>query len=894
MSHAPECADCEKARNRIRAKIEKGAAARSALQKSKFSDPQSGSCFKVSREKVALAKPDSRDLSLTCPRVLLTLLAAPYPLRLGQRSHAVQVILEDASTIDTYRWHGSSEYHNHTHQQLHLPCCPGEAGSDAQKGSKRYRGRGKDERVKGGICSKRCLDMSLRPTLRPLCLSGRLAPSKQLLRVADPGNSALSLREPHAPHGRHADGAAGPSRCFCTSARQLKASELPFEELPYECSALDEYRHTQLPTTSDYWQPSDSTRSSYRLDDSQTPAKGRRADLIYTSALDSLLRARKNEDPPPAAIEAAYHDFFTPAVRQRPQSYVVPVETAPDRLELAPTPPTLPTYMDSLDQADREAADDRWRLLLRSGERSLPALAAAFGDIQAAESEQVHCHILTQCIKSSEDARLVFDLYRSWPSVSLDTSDIPPGLPRSTLCKMQSGTVYRCCDYLHTAGMTRQAATMVCDARLKPSQSRFLLERLVYDFKVPSVLLPQRGDDEHDERHGQVGAAASFAIADARLAVRKMCDAMTNLLADGVSFKRKTINRTLKLLCLTRARSTIVRLLRTAQRRAQIDLSVDGTSVAKGKGRIADGLRSAGGFSRLRAEKVKMPQVVSTKVMEEAMRLLCSQDSGGARTAYELLCALDESDRTSAMYDALMTMYGSASTDSPVKAGAGYRTVDEQLWSDICTLSHLNGPTILTMSSRIVCHARNRRPDLIKSDLAYLRTRRLGSVHDLTEHAKLCILRCAIETGSLFAAFRFASTLLSHPSTSDAAFREMIVHTLLKAARHIRIDSPPSPSRAQLLKRFLRHFSHLFRKFPDLQPTAQTLALFVRLLDGHQHWIESHTLWRMLRIIGLHFNQQDPRLVGIIKAFATIFAARGETSSAQQLHTLADKLHSHT
>ncbi|TKY87522.1 hypothetical protein EX895_003536 [Sporisorium graminicola] len=444
---------------------------------------------------------------------------------------------------------------------------------------------------------------------------------------------------------------------------------------------------------------------------------------------------------------------------------------------------------------------------------------------------------------------------------------------------MQGDTLFRCITYLQAAGLTRQAAMMVGDVRLKPSQSRFLLERLIYEFKLPSI----PGAKRHDSI-GQVSlpstSAPSFAAADARVAVREMCDAMMSLMADGVSFKRKVVNRMLKLLSLTRARSRVVRLLRAAQRRAQIQsLSAAGQ----------DELRAAGGFSRLRSEEVKPPQVVSTKTMEEAIRVLCGQDGTGARTAYELLCALDQHYRTPAMYDALMTRYGSAPTTPVDSTGQAYATVDEQLWREIREL--MGGPTLHTLSARIACHTRKRRLDLLRSDLDFLRSSSLGGMHDLTEGAKLNIVRCCIESGSLLAGFRYASSFLS--ASGDTQFQSNVVTTLLRSAQHIHI--PPSahssaPSRAQLLKRFLRHYSHLHAKHPQLKTELRELKLFIQLLEAHQQWIETSTLWNMLRVVGGHFGNRDQRLAGVLEAFSRVFEARGEVESAKELRALIGRL----
>nr|CDI56619.1 putative protein [Melanopsichium pennsylvanicum 4] len=576
---------------------------------------------------------------------------------------------------------------------------------------------------------------------------------------------------PHAPH-RHLD-EAGPSRCFCTSHSNNKASELPLEELHYE-SSLDNYRHAQLSTSKDYWQFANTSSSTTSRFDAEprTQSRGRASTSIHYDFAQSIpirnllseahqsssQEQQQQQQQQQQQIHAPANDFFTPSVEQRPNQ-VKRAETVPDRIQSFTSPALQKSYIGSLNAIQRDALDSRVMVLIRSGERSMAALSAVYGELTAQEREQVCCSIMTHCIKHSDDPRFIFDLYRSWSSTIHIALDVPPGSTRTMIRRMQSDTLYLCATFLHRAGLIRQAARVVGDSRLKPSQSRYLLERLIYDLKLSPTLHTLQRQFKMSDTTDQLALHPSatfittdtFAAVDARLAAREICDTMMNLMADGLSFRRKAINRTLKILCLTRARSRIVRLLRAAQRRAQIDLLVNEAGVHGGQ---SGELRTAGGFSRLRTEQVKPPQVVSTKVMEGAMRVLCAQGSLGARTAYELLSALDPLQRSATMYDALMTVYGNASIGpvSPTESGVTtlqlgsssaerYLTVDEQLWTDMCSLSHLSGPTLQTISARIVCHARTRNLELIKCDLAYLRSSKLGTLHDLTNKAKLSIAR---------------------------------------------------------------------------------------------------------------------------------------------------------
>lgn len=708
-------------------------------------------------------------------------------------------------------------------------------------------------------------------------------------RASSTSSSKAPVPIPHVPHGHLDEGVAGPSRCFCTSHKLAKASDLRLEELHYHDS-LDTCRYAPEP----YWQPAKPSTPNFRSEQhtrlATRPPQYEIADPASFRSLLDTNSQRADTDPPP-------NDFFTSSAPQhtRHSDIAVAESTTHQQPDHAPAAATTVSYIDSLDPTRRDALDNRVRLLIRSGEHSMTALAAEYGELAPKELEQVCCHIMSNCIKEKHDARILWDLYRSWtPPTPSAIAAVPSGPVRSTLRRMQGDTLYRCCICLHTAGMTRQAAIAIRDARLKPSQARYLLERLVYDLTMPPSPIPSTKRQSTMLEQGNSDPAIKHdpdTFAAARLAVSEISDTMMNLMADRVSFKQKVVDRTLKSLCLTRARSRMVRLLRAAQRRAQLDLLADNRK------NLEDGggeMRPAPAFSPLRRMEVeKVPQVVSTRVMESSIRLLCLLDSRGARTAYDLLSALDPTQRTAGMYDALMTVYGNVSTDTANKEGVGCMAIDEQLWHDICTFPHLAGPSLHTISARIICHTRRRKFGLIQSDLAFLRSQNLGTIHELTENAKLSIIRCSIESGSLLPGFRYASILLRHPST-DAEFQAKVVTTLLKAGQHIHATpktcSDSVPSRAQLLKRFIRHFSHLHNRFPALRTDLATLELFLQLLDRHQLWIKTETLWNMLRVVGQHFGKQDSRLVDVICAFEKIFENRGEVSSAQELRRLINKL----
>ncbi|SPO30451.1 uncharacterized protein UTRI_06381 [Ustilago trichophora] len=738
--------------------------------------------------------------------------------------------------------------------------------------------------------------------------SNRSSDNRRLPHVTRRGTPAA---QPHAPHGHLDQGVAGPSRCFCTSHRKEKASELPLEELQFQ-TELDAYRHDQLSTSTDHWQRAENSRSILPLAESHIHT-GRLPHHISQNGADAapppiqpLLASNRNHQP---TTHSSRNDFFTPSVQQDTRHDLAAVEPISNDTKQPIAHMYHPTYIDSLDPKQREALDDRTRLLLRSGEHSIEALSAEYGHLSAEDREQVCCHIMTQCVKGAQDPRVVWDLYRTWTSTSQVATTIQPGSLRTMLRRMQGDTLYRCATYLHAARMTRQAAKVVGDPRLKPSQSRYLLERLVYDLELPPTLNAKH----HHTKLSNLSANASttphvstdtFAAADARIAVREICDAMINLMADGVSFKRKTLNRTLKLLALTRARSRVVRLLRAAQRRAQIDMLTE----IGGDPEHGNELRAAGGFSRLRIEEAKPPQVVSTKVMDQVIRLLSAQDSTGAKIAYELLSTLDPLQRSPAMYDALMTVYGNTrippgptqqSPDGSTQSSTEYTRIGQQLWTDILTLAHIGGPTLHTLSARIVCHARTRKLELIKSDLAYLRDSRLGTIHSLTENAKLSIIRCCIESGSLLTGYRYATLLLrSTFVTHDRALQFKIINTLLGAAQHIHIPSSnngcsSTPSRAQLLKRFLGHFSHLYQRFPQLHTRVDSLKLLVDLLDANHSCLETVAVWNMVRLVASHFAKNDPRLICLLSAFSKVFHSRNEISSADHLRGLIEKLKSH-
>ncbi len=532
----------------------------------------------------------------------------------------------------------------------------------------------------------------------------------------------------------------------------------------------------------------------------------------------------------------------------------------------------------------------------------MPALAAELGDLGAQDREQVCCHIMTFCIHQGLDPRRIWDLYFTWCPMPQANPAVPSGPMRGVLRRMQEDAVFRCCDYLTAARMTHQAAVVAGDTRLRPSQSRHLVEQLVLNFRISSSLVDRdRANPAADDHDAAQPAAHPSLVIVTRPAVCAVTDAMMNLMVDGVAFKRKTLNRVFKLLCVTHAHDRVVRLVRAAQRREQIDLATKRAGKCQG-----DELRAAGGFSRLRIEATPVPRVLSTMMVEECMWMLCAQNAKGANAAYEVLRTLDPEQRTADMYDALMTVYGNApiltNSDAAADTVSIGRTqaddepdpsihvcsmVDAELWRDINTLRHLGGPTLRTMSSRIICHARTRRLELIKSDLHFMHASGLGGLLDLSEAARLAVVRCHIKRGELLQAYRHASTLLA--TQPDEAMQERIVHTLLQAAQHVRVVSATGrsvPSRAGMLERFLRHFSRLHRRFPALHPSSESLRLFVQLLDSHSDWISTDTLWKMLRTTSASLGNDDARSAPVLEAFAAVFHNRGEVASAHELRAL--------
>ncbi|ETS60387.1 hypothetical protein PaG_05591 [Moesziomyces aphidis] len=755
--------------------------------------------------------------------------------------------------------------------------------------------------------------MSLSSAFQTLRLQARSVSSSPLSRsvctqsksaTATGGGAVKAARaapaQPHAPHQSVDLGVAGPSRCFCSSHGRNKASEVPLEELHFE-AALDDYRHEQLSAThAGYWQPAESAGAANRP---------------YNTHAHTTRHSHRGKSPssappiPPQLLASnvrnelqtlADNNFFTPATQRVAADHAATLQLPDNNTASRPNTLTPPSYVDSLPTSKRDAFEARLRVLTHSGEFSMPALAAELGDLCAQDREQVCCHIMTFCIHQDLDARRIWDLYFTWSSMPQANPAVPSGPMRSVLRRMQEDAVFRCCDYITAARMTHQAAVVAGDARLRPSQSRHLVEQLVLNFRISSSLV------NHDRAYTAADddaqpAARPALVLVTRPAVCAVTDVMVNLMVDGVAFKRKTLNRVFKLLCVTHAHDRLVRLVRAAQRRAQIDLA------AKRAGRRqADELRAAGGFSRLRTEATPLPQVLSTVVVEECMWLLCAQNAKAASTAYEVLCTLDPEQRTADMYDALMTVYGNApiltnsdaatdtvsigSTQADDKSDPSVHAcsmVDAELWHDINTVRHVAGPTLRTMSSRIICHARTRRLELIKSDLHFMRASGMGGLLDLSEAARLAVVRCHIKRGELLQGYRHASTLLA--TQPDEGMQERIVHTLLQAAQHVRVVSGTGrsvPSRAGMLERFLRHFSRLHRRFPALHPSSESLRLFVQLLDSHSDWISTDTLWKMLRTTSANLGDDDARSAPVLEAFAAVFHNRGEVASAQELRAL--------
>ncbi|PWY97919.1 hypothetical protein BCV70DRAFT_202408 [Testicularia cyperi] len=785
--------------------------------------------------------------------------------------------------------------------------------------------------------------------------------------------------QPHAPHGRSLLGVAGPSRCFCSSHSQHKVSDLPLDSFHH---TID---HNTYDTTSTngaaFWTSSKmhGLETSATTTASPNPPTTHATSSVASSSdpiCDTISRDRartptfpsQRAAPPasrPSRLDTANDDHFFTSISPS-TSVADPSQSATaqgKRRQIHHDP----LYVDLLSPEQKAAFLDHALTLIRSGERSLPVIARTMStDLTADQEEQLACIVLLHCRKHDGSAALIWDLYEHWAQ-AVDAPYVPPpGPARIPMRQLQAKTLYVCCMLLQSAGWLRQAAIVSGDPRLKASQSRSLLERIVFDLNLSEPAgrhssQAKTTDCDIYEHNADPTTQPLRSFADhssARhrnqqlLALRAVADTMSNLLADGIVFKTGSLQRTLKMLCAACCYGHALRLVRLAQRRAQLDLLQDGGS---NSGRL-EAIRTAGGFSRMRAEPTETPPILPVKAMEQIVHLLCSQNAAGAKAAFELVQSLPASQRTRPMYDVLMRTFGHVSIKHPKRAvqqqlpekegstkdngnreesgQAGYvsnaEIISHQLWNEQQSTSHLGPPSLHTISHRIHCHADNRRLDLIRRDLEYLRKSKLGNLHDLTTGARLAVVRCCIETGYLKLGFRFASKLIE--SADSDGGRTAVLNAVLRAALRMRLDPPtdspgkgadgpldtasdsesarlpdtsasasaltttPSPaiprqwnrrkpswpSRAQLLKRFLQHYSRLHRKFPELHPNMDSLNLFVQLLTRGQGWIETPALWSMLHVVSGHFPPGDERLVPVLQAFATVFANRNDSVSANE------------
>ncbi len=75
-----------------------------------------------------------------------------------------------------------------------------------------------------------------------------------------------------------------------------------------------------------------------------------------------------------------------------------------------------------------------------------------------------------------------------------------------------------------------------------------------------------------------------------------------------------------------------------------------------------------------------------------------------------------------------------------------------------------------------------------------------------------------------------------------------------------------------------------------MHPGLEQLRLVIELLDRQQGWLETSTVWSMVRMVGRHFGEGDERLGRVLQAFVRVFEARGEEECARELGGLVARL----
>ncbi|PWN46965.1 hypothetical protein IE53DRAFT_390896 [Violaceomyces palustris] len=526
--------------------------------------------------------------------------------------------------------------------------------------------------------------------------------------------------------------------------------------------------------------------------------------------------------------------------------------------------------------------------IIKSGERSLPQVVNLLDpSLSPRQGEEIQCLILDSMVAERRSPSDMEPLYLS--TLKPPSPFNPQGSVEEwgELRKLQRSVLHRIFGFFVFHGRLIASARVLADPRIKVSQGKFLLGKLLNVLSTYPSLESKSKPFRSSHAKAKVEEMPSWE--EVIQSLNELSRASVNLMERGAVFESAVLQRAMLLLAWAGQHDLVSYLAEAARDRMQEE-RVDGQS-----------LSANGNQSNPRILETR-PLIIPIKGTEKVMDLLCR--NGGESTAYRLLQMIPPARRTRNMYNSLMRRYGNARVT--LKAGEGpvhfeptspdeeqpglprSRWRDAQLWNELCTLDHLGGPNLQTFTSRIAAHGAIRDSELIRQDLALIQKLNLAKPHQLGEETQLTIVKTLVSGGHLMSAYRHFVRVLNaqprrqvqgpketassavrtarHQPLSDGAKTELM--NLLLAGllqdrgskgKMVRDPDPSvrsndlrgprgTPSRSERVRRMVIKVRAMSSKH-GLRPDARTMALFIKALAQWDRFVSSDKLWEMMELL---------------------------------------------